>query len=366
MSEQATKTMEIETKRFIDIHEAMTVIEGRRAEFIEQGFLNRPGSDFLLRVRRSGIDITTALKLGGNKIARQEIETTLDSKLYEFYAPYFIGDTIQKVRYEISEGTSLDLFVGQQANLSPILEVESLGNSIDQSVQISQASELFNVEIAQGGIERVEGGSLENLTKQAETIAKTLQQSKKPLTVAVGGPSGSGKSTFTRNLIENLLAKGVSTTIVEIDDYRTGNVPIFGDPADDRYNWDHPTVYDTEAVAKDLDLLKANQDIDARQYDFIKWKTNFTGKKQPAEIVIVDGLYAMSDEILLRADLSIVVDANIGDCLKRRIERDHFSEERSVRWDETESLYYYMSVAWPTYLEHLAPQHKKADLIINN
>lgn len=183
-----------------------------------------------------------------------------------------------------------------------------------------------------------------------EHIDKYLKITKKPFVIAVSGGSGSGK-TF----IAKLIAEKLDGKVFSMDDY------IRAEHIQSNNNWDVPEAWDLKLVKEHLIQLKNGKEIDKPVYDFMNSKRNNIVKFK-TEIIVIEGNFALIDDFKNMVDLKIFVDASEEIRLNRRLERD------SIKRGQTKEKIFEMwkNYIQPMYLEHIEPQKKEADLIIEN
>lgn len=141
--------------------------------------------------------------------------------------------------------------------------------------------------------------------------------------VAITGPSGVGKSTAART-INSLYPE--TTEVVHFDDFQKGNNDIVAELGSIE-NWDDPRVNDFNEAFLKLSMLSRGNPIEVRvknEFD----NPDFVGKSrfirypkiiQPANIVIVEGLYTIYDErVRSLFSTSIFLKGNLDTCTDRR------------------------------------------------
>ncbi|MDO8507027.1 MAG: hypothetical protein Q7S53_00465 [bacterium] len=197
------------------------------------------------------------------------------------------------------------------------------------------------------------------LKGRSKRIARNIN-----LVVAVAGGSCSGKSYFCEKLVGALTALNISQTKLMLDDYfrdisdpqlpvGSGGLPLF----------DSPGSYQEAEIKEHLLALVSNKTVECPVYDLTRNKRSHkeTVSKNPSEVIIVDGLFAI--DIVRSTGVPsryVFLDASGLLRLKRRINRDaemfNISPDiiTDVFWDQIE----------PAHQEFIEPQRKFADLII--
>ena len=136
---------------------------------------------------------------------------------------------------------------------------------------------------------------------EATLIVNELLQDIAPGSMAtahITGRSGSGKSTLVREVQQQLESLGISCVTLSTDDYHRGERWLReyggGGPWT---RWDDPIVYDTKAMADDLARLHHGEAIMKRFIDFTDCEPKYDGIVQPAQVMLVEGIYAGSRDI---------------------------------------------------------------------
>jgi uridine kinase len=333
---------------------------------IEQVYLSHPDESFSLRIRETMRDTgethyNATLKDRGTLTAkglkRLEIETPVKRETYEFYRA--LGyPALKKLRAEPSPNIAIDYFD------DGYIQVESEDSADWKQFTNTFAFEQDFAEItgdraannewrAHMRYRRTHGGQ-EALATQPELSAEQIcldiidRQVVSPVTVArIGGRSGSGKSTLVCDIQEKLTRAGLSSAILSTDNYHRGKTWL------EKYNnntpwteWDAPIVYDRAALVGDIKALQQGKSVPKRQFDFTTIEPVFTDIVEPAQVVLIEGIYAQHSDFA-HADLSYEISTPLATCIGRRIlrdlvERPHFAEPAN-------SLRYILESAEPAY-----------------
>ena len=148
--------------------------------------------------------------------------------------------------------------------------------------------------------------------------------------IGIAGGTGSGKTTVVRKIIEELPAGEVS--VIPQDSYYKRAEP--GVPLSElqKKNFDHPDAFDWELLSKHIGMLKQGESIEQPIYDYITCtRQKETVHIEPKEIIVVEGIMALSDKKLReQMDLKIFVDADGDDRLIRVISRDVVERGRTA------------------------------------
>ncbi len=189
-----------------------------------------------------------------------------------------------------------------------------------------------------------------------------ISTSRKIILIGLAGGSASGKSTLAKNLEEHFPLM----LNLALDHYYLGK-----DDMPDRKNYDHPNCLELSLLKKHLVLLHQGQSIQRPDYRFaISQRVRYT-TVLPASLVLVEGLFALHENLRPHLDFSVFVDASTPCRLARRIHRD-IAEGRRMIGEEGENTVrdkirgYWERYAEPMYQEHIAPTKEYADLVVLN
>lgn len=335
---------------------------------IEQYYLSHPSEPFSLRVRESLVDgelhyeatLKDAGVIGEHGIDRMEVTTPVDSDIYAYYRS---NETpiIRKLRAEPYTGVTIDYYE------DGTIRIESENaNSWKQFVaghgdvfaETTGDSVSTNEWLAHLSFRRANEGR-EAFAPQPEldpeSIVRDITEQLavgRPATIHIGGRSGSGKSTIVREVVARLEAQGYSSAVMSTDDYHRGNTWLVefngGEPWT---HWDEPVVYDTKAMAHDLANLQAGKAIYRREIDWTTVEPHFPGVVQPCDVIIIEGIYALSPDITGSNDLCYEMTTSLATCIGRRLLRD--IQERPQFADPVKSLGYMLTEAEPAYQQQL-------------
>ncbi len=130
-------------------------------------------------------------------------------------------------------------------------------------------------------------------------IAQQIAESGRTEIVMIAGPSSAGKTTSAKKLREHLLAYGIKSHTVSLDDYYVDNcdAPRFPDGTPDFETVD---ALDIECFQKTMSELIEKGETDLPEFDFLE------GKRKPEyrhieishkDVIIVEGLHALNPRI---------------------------------------------------------------------
>ena len=187
-----------------------------------------------------------------------------------------------------------------------------------------------------------------------------MEESLKPLIIAIAGGTGSGKSTFAQLLKEKV---PIGTVIVSQDMYYKDQSSL---PLEERLlsNMDTPEALDINLLCQDLKLLLEEKPIHRPIYNFSDHTRSVeTVAIPPTPVVIIEGIFAFATEQLRwLTGLEIYLEVDDDLRLARRIMRD-VREKRNGSLEG--ALNQYLTSARPMHKMFVEPQRVWADIIIN-
>ena len=179
-----------------------------------------------------------------------------------------------------------------------------------------------------------------------------LYDSSLPIFVKVSGRSGSGKSTLVRQLQQSLSEFNIKSEVISTDDYHRGASWLQAyNNGSDWVEWDHPIVYDTAAMARDLKSLSAGEAVDRRRIDFSVVEPVYEGSITPVPVIIIEGIYAGHSDFDSLESLNYAMPTPLATCIGRRLLRD--ISQRPEFANPEKSLHYMLTQAEPTYRKQL-------------
>jgi uridine kinase len=172
----------------------------------------------------------------------------------------------------------------------------------------------------------------------ASKIEELLTGGKWPVVVAIDGRSGVGKSTIAKDLAVKL-----SAALIDGDDFYAG-----GSEAE----WDARTTAEKASLCIDwrrlrreaLEPLIAGKAASWHPYDFETGaiQAPHTKTANPAEIIILDGVYSGRPELSDLVDLAVFIDLDDKERRARLVKREskNYVDEWMQRWSEAEEYYF--------------------------
>lgn len=354
---------EIERK-FLPIFPEMMDEYRTEAWPLEQYYLSHPSEDFSLRMREEfkdgELNYTATLKDTGkltvNGVDRMEVEVPVAAEIYNLYKTQDVP-ALRKLRAEPLPGITIDYYEDgsvQVESESPVNWSEFTAKHGDVFMDITGDRMGNNEWRAHLSFRRANAGeeTLRPATDlQPRDIVNDILVTSRPgvTTVAhIAGRSGSGKSTIVREVREQLSALGVESVVLSTDDYHRGNTWLVNYNGGEPWTkWDDAVVYDTVVMANDLAELQAGRPIWRRWIDFTDCEPKYDGIIQPAPVVIVEGIYAASPDVVGQGDLMYEMTTPLATCVGRRLLRD--LKERPEFADPQKSLAYILNEAEVAY-----------------
>lgn len=179
------------------------------------------------------------------------------------------------------------------------------------------------------------------------------------LIIGIAGGTGSGKTTVVKKIIESL-PEGEVVLLPQDSYYKDSS----GVPVEDRQNinFDHPNAFDWPLLYSHIARLKNGQSIEQPIYSYLTCtRQKETIHIEPRDVVIIEGILALSDEkIRSLMDLKVFVDADSDERLIRVIQRDVIERGRTAE----AVMSRYTRVLKPMHLQFIEPTKRYADLII--
>ncbi|KAG4402101.1 hypothetical protein GLYMA_02G127400v4 [Glycine max] len=131
--------------------------------------------------------------------------------------------------------------------------------------------------------------------------------------VGVAGPSGAGKTVFTEKILNFM----PSIAVISMDNYNDASRIVDG-------NFDDPRLTDYDTLLQNLHDLKEGKPVQVPIYDFkSSSRTGYRTVEVPSSrIVIIEGIYALSEKLRPLLDLRVSVTGGVHLDLVKRVIRD--------------------------------------------
>jgi len=209
--------------------------------------------------------------------------TLLENKgiILRFPSMYDNGQIIKYTHHE-QFFNSIDEYL----EWAKILNISSIGE-LNDTIVASKPGELIHL-----------SESIQNIRLQQ--IANQISENRKNIRfVLISGPSSSGKTTSSRKLSMYLRTMGLNPIPISLDDYflERDETPLNENGKPD---FESLRAIDTKLFNNQMNKLLKGNKVTAPTFDFISGKKIFNKHLQMGEsdILVIEGLHALSDEIL--------------------------------------------------------------------
>jgi uridine kinase len=180
--------------------------------------------------------------------------------------------------------------------------------------------------------------------------------SDRSLVIGISGGSGAGKSWLTSKF-EQLCP--IETCVFALDGYYR-EIDFVNTL---EYTHDNPRSINFDEALSHLEQLATGLPVAIPIYDFATHTRTGSRIFQPAPIIIVEGIFALSHPLLLqRFNLKVWVEAADSMRYQRRLERDVAIRGRDI----IEVTQRYDRYTRPGYDRFIHPNRSMADIVINN
>lgn len=329
---------------------------------IEQFYLSHPNEAFSLRFRETFCDgelcYEATLKDRGSMtkygLDRLEVEVPISKELYNFYKTDEAA-IIHKLRAKPNRHVAVDFYDGGHVQIEAedtIAWQQFLDHYGYNFVEVTGDRTADNEWRAHFAY-RLNNDGRETLmppkdldVKQIANEIATAHAKQNNVVARISGRSGSGKSTIVREIKQELESYGLTHAVMSTDDYHRGAKWLQAYNNGEAWTeWDHPVVYDTQSMARDIHALQGGHAIPRRAIDFSDCTPTVNGEVAPTDVIIVEGIYAASPDLQHLATLSYDIPTPLATCIGRRLLRD--VRERPQFADLEASLRYMLEQAEP-------------------
>ncbi|XP_074577376.1 inorganic pyrophosphatase TTM2-like [Curcuma longa] len=171
--------------------------------------------------------------------------------------------------------------------------------------------------------------------------------------VGVAGPSGAGKTVFTDKILDFL----PDVAVISMDNYNDPSRIV------DK-NFDDPRITDYSTLLENIGGLKEGRSVEVPIYDFkASSRVGYRTVDVPSSrIVILEGIYALSDKLRPLLDLRVCVTGGVHFDLLKRVLRDI---QRAGQGPE-EIVYQITETVYPMYKAFIEPDLQTAHIKIKN
>lgn len=187
-----------------------------------------------------------------------------------------------------------------------------------------------------------------------------------PKVILLAGGTASGKSTIAQELKE-LIREDRTSTLIMMDNYyrpKKENLKMFPE-WNGKVDWDDPKSIDWELLNADIRKLLKNKEVvkPLWSYEINDYTPERTKIFKPADVIIIEGIFALNSNIERLGDYKIYVQAGTNARLERRIRRD--KETRYKNYDEKKFRKVWSDILVPSHKKFIRPTKAYADFILD-
>lgn len=182
-----------------------------------------------------------------------------------------------------------------------------------------------------------------------------------PYIIGVAGNSASGKTSVSKKIIHELNQPW--TILLSFDNfYKPLNEEERARAFNNEFDFDEPDSLDLDLLVETVKSLKRGGKTEIPVYSFANHnRTDKTTTIYGANVIIIEGLYALYDKRLLDLmDIKIYVDTDLDVCLARRLTRDILYRGR----DLSGAMKQWETFVKPNAVRYINPTLNNADLVI--
>ncbi|KAG9155563.1 hypothetical protein Leryth_009980 [Lithospermum erythrorhizon] len=171
--------------------------------------------------------------------------------------------------------------------------------------------------------------------------------------VGLAGPSGAGKTVFTEKILNFM----PSIAVISMDNYNDASRLVDG-------NFDDPRLTDYDTLLQNINDLKAGKPTEVPIYDFkSSSRIGYRTVDVPSSrVVIIEGIYALSEKLRPFLDLKVSVRGGVHFDLVKRVLRDI---QRAGQEPE-EIIQQISETVYPMYKAFIEPDLQTAQIKIVN
>lgn len=171
--------------------------------------------------------------------------------------------------------------------------------------------------------------------------------------VGVAGPSGAGKTVFTEKMINFM----PSIALLSMDNYNDASRIIDG-------NFDDPRLTDYCTLLQNIQSLREGNPAEVPIYDFkTSSRTGYRTVEVPtSRIVVIEGIYALSEQLRPFLDLRVSVTGGVHFDLVKRVLRDI----QRAGQEPAEIIHQISETVYPMYKAFIEPDLRTAHIKITN
>ncbi|CAX42926.1 uridine kinase, putative [Candida dubliniensis CD36] len=263
----------------------------------------------------------------------------------------------------------------RSSRISPLPDEDSL-SFINSSVENLDQSPFESIDDLVEDVNKYELKSTNDQQQQQQQQQQQLQHKSsftstpkasyippwtEPYIIGIAGNSGSGKTSISQKIIQDINQPW--TVLLSFDNFYQ---PLTSEESKlafaNNYDFDCPDSLDFELLVETIGNLKKGGKTTIPVYSFTSHnRTSKTNTIYGANVIIVEGLYALYDQRLLdMMDLKIYVDTDLDICLARRLTRDILYRGR----DLSGAMQQWERFVKPNAVKFINPTVQNADLVI--
>ncbi|KEH20214.1 phosphoribulokinase/uridine kinase-like protein [Medicago truncatula] len=180
-----------------------------------------------------------------------------------------------------------------------------------------------------------------------------VQKNDGMILIGVGGPSGAGKTVFAEKIFNSM----PDIAVISMDNYNDSSRIVDG-------NFDDPRLTDYETLLRNVHDLKAGKPVQVPVYDYkSSSRTGYRTVEVPSSrIVIIEGIYALSERLRPLLDLRVSVTGGVHLDLIKRVIRDI----QRAGQEPQEIIHQISETVYPMYKAYIEPDLQTAHIKINN
>lgn len=171
--------------------------------------------------------------------------------------------------------------------------------------------------------------------------------------IGLAGPSGAGKTIFTEKILNFM----PSIAVISMDNYNDSSRVVDG-------NFDDPRLTDYDTLLENVRDLREGKPVQVPIYDFkSSSRTGYRTVEVPSSrIVIIEGIYALSEKLRPLLDLRVSVTGGVHFDLVKRVLRDI----QRVGQEPEEIIQQISETVYPMYKAFIEPDLQTAHIKIIN
>lgn len=361
--------MEKEIERRFLVKDIPPEIHSAQKTEIRQGYLQREPLE--VRIREEGNQFTLTEKKGTGQVRDEHNETISEEEFLSLWPE--INGAVEKTRRKIKRGKrilEIDIYHGAHEGLVKVeVELESPNARFIPpdwfGQEITEDQSYSNAQLALTPPRHWSGAKFPYPLE--EGVQRLIQATHARLThhdrvlVYVAGGSASGKTSRVADAVINAFD---DSTILSLDHYYRGGAWMDEQRAQGKdYNFDQPEVLELELVTEHLAQLLQGMRIQRPVYTFEQGGTRVGYKPMDsAQVIVVEGLFALRDDINHDPCIKAFVDIDVHGALIRRVLRD----VQRTDWTPSQILQYFADVVVPMDEQYVQSTKRNADITIGN